>query len=174
LNDRILVKRCLAGDRDAQRQLYETTCQRIYGLLLRMTGNVEDASDLTQATYVKGLQKLDQFDGRSAVTSWFYKIAVNEALQFRRRASIGTTKLRELAPIRSIEAKHPQTDVRLDVEAALMELSPDDRVLLLLRYQEELDYRGIAAVLDCAEGTVASRLNRARDRLREVLQKSYG
>ncbi len=139
-----------------------------------MTGNPDDASDLTQETYVKGFQRLDQFDGRSAVASWLYRIAINEALQFRRRQNVGTAKLRALAPNRPTEAHRPTTDLRLDLGHALAELPPDDQAVLLLRYQEELDYRSISEVLQCAEGTVASRLNRARDRLREILRKSYG
>jgi RNA polymerase sigma-70 factor (ECF subfamily) len=139
-----------------------------------MIGNPDDASDLTQETYVKGLQRLDQFDGRSAVASWFYRIAVNEALQFRRRQRVGTAKLQALAPSRPTEAQRSSTDIRLDLEGALAELPSDDRALLVLRYQEELDYRSIAEVLECAEGTVASRLSRARERLRKILRKSYG
>lgn len=174
MEDRFLIERCLAGEREAQRQLFEQTSVRIYRLLLRMTGNPDDAADLTQETYFKGLQRLDQFDGRSAIASWFYRIAVNEALQFRRRQGVGTVKLQAVAPNQPTEAQRPRTDLELDMESALAELAPDDRALLLLRYQEELDYRGIAEALDCAEGTVASRLNRARDKLRGILRKSYG
>lgn len=173
VDDRSLTERCKAGDWDAQRELFERTSVRVYRLLLRMTGNPDDASDLTQETYVKGLERLDQFDGRSAIASWFYRIAVNEALQFRRRQSVGTVKLQDLAPNRPNEVQRPTTDLRLDLEDALAELPLDDRALLLLRYQEELDYRGIAEVLECAEGTVASRLSRARERLRGILRKSY-
>ncbi len=174
VNDRDLIERCRAGEREAQRQLFEQTSVRVYRLLLRMTGNPDDAADLTQESYVNGLQRLDLFDGRSAVASWFYRIAVNEALQFRRRQSIGTVKLQNLAPNRPNEARQPTTDLRLDLEGALAELPSDDRALLLLRYQEELDYRDIAEVLECAEGTVASRLSRVRERLRKILRKSYG
>lgn len=174
MNDRDLIARCRAGERDAQRQLFEQTSVRVYRLLLRMTGNPEDASDLTQETFVKGLQRLDQFDGRSAVASWFYRIAVNEALQFRRRQKVGTVKLQDLAPTRPNESRKPTTDLRLDLAGALAELPTGDRALLLLRYQEGLDYREIGEVLECAEGTVASRLSRARERLRNILRKSYG
>ncbi|MFQ5493754.1 MAG: RNA polymerase sigma factor [Phycisphaerae bacterium] len=174
MNDRDLIERCRAGERDAQRTLFEQTSVRIYRLLLRMTGNPDDASDLTQETYVKGLQRLDQFDGRSAVASWFYRIAVNEALQFRRRQSVGTAKLQDLAPNRPNEAPRPSTDLRLDLAGAMAELPSEERALLLLKYQEELDYRDIAEVLECAEGTVASRLSRARERLRRILRNSYG
>jgi len=139
-----------------------------------MTGNPDDALDLTQETFVRGLQRLDQFDGRSAIASWFYRIAVNEALQFRRRQSVGMLKLQDIAPSRSNEAPKPATDLRLDLTGALAKLTADDRTLLLLKYQEGLDYRDIAAVLECAVGTVASRLSRARERLRDILRKSYG
>jgi len=174
VNEQDLIDRCRAGERDAQRQLFERTSTRIYRLLLRMTGNPDDASDLTQETYVKGFERLDQFDGRSAVASWFFRIAVNEALQFRRRRSAAVVRVQALASERPAETEAPPTDLRLDLEAALAGLQSDDRALLLLRYQEELDYRQIADVLDCAEGTVGSRLNRARERLREILRKSYG
>ena len=174
MNEKDLIDRCRAGERDAQRELFERTSTRIYRLLRRMTGNPDDAADLTQETYVKGFEGLDRFDGRSAVTSWLYRIAINEALQFRRRKGVAALKLQALALQQPRETQRPRTDVRLDMEEALVELPSDDRALLLLRYQEELDYRDIAEILGCPEGTVASRLNRARDRLRGILRKSYG
>lgn len=174
MDERDLIQRCRAGERDARRCLFEQTSERVYRLLLRMTGNADDAADLTQETYIKGLQALDRFDGRSSIASWLYRIAINEALQFRRRNRTARLKLGNLATARSDATEDSAVDVRLDVTAALMELPPDDQAVLLLKYQEALDYRAIAEVLDCAEGTVASRLNRARDRLREFLRKSYG
>ena len=174
MHDRDLIQRCRSGDAEAKRCLFEQTSDRVYRLLLRMTGNANDAADLTQETYVKGLQGLDRFDGRSTIGSWLYRIAVNEALQLRRRQGTARLKLRNLAANRPDATQNPSVEVRLDVAAALMELPPDDQAVLLLRYQEALDYRAIAEVLDCAEGTVASRLNRARDRLRDSLRKSYG
>lgn len=174
VNENDLIQKCRAGERDAQRELFAQTSGRIYRLLLRMTGNPDDASDLTQETYVKGLGRLDQFDGRCAIASWLYRIALNEALQHRRRKGIERTKLQALALQRTTETHEPTTELRLDLEDALIELPSDDRTVLLLRYQEALDYRGMAEVLECAEGTVASRLNRARERLRAILRKSYG
>lgn len=174
VNDQDLIDRCRAGDREAQRELFEQTSLRIYRLLLRMTGNPDDAEDLTQETYVKGFQRLDQFDGRSAVASWFYRIAVNEAFQFRRRQSRAKSKIKLLAQNGTQGTEGTASDLRLDLEDALANLPANDQAVLLLRYQEQLDYRTIAEVLDCAEGTVASRLNRARERLRGILRKNYG
>jgi len=169
-----LIKRCQAGDRDARRQVFEQTSGRIFGVCLRLTGNTDDAAELAQDTYVRGFERLGQFDGRSSLASWFYRIAINEALQFRRRRKLGKAKLQALAAQRTSQAREPTTDLCLDVEQALRRLSTEDQAVLVLRYQEGLDYRGMAKVLECAVGTVASRLNRARDRLRELLRKSYG
>jgi RNA polymerase sigma-70 factor (ECF subfamily) len=174
LTEQDLIERCLTGERDAQRELFEQTSPRIYRLLLRMTGSPDDAGELTQETFVTGLQRLGQFDGRSGIATWFYRIAINQALHFRRRKGTYRRKLQELAPRRPTEVHEPSVDVRLDLEGALAELSPDERAILLLRYQEQLDYRDIAEALACAEGTVASRLNRARERLRAILRGGYG
>jgi RNA polymerase sigma-70 factor (ECF subfamily) len=168
-----LVDRCQEGDREAWRELYDRTVERVYRLLRRMTGNDHDAFDLAQETYVRALVRIDQFDGRSSVSTWLYRIAVNEALQFMRREK---RTLKHLQTFVEQPAPEPLADpamARIDVNEALESLAPSDRVILLLRYQEGLDYRAMAEVLDCADGTVASRLNRARQRLRELLGRGY-
>lgn len=168
-----LVRRCREGDREAQRELYDRTSERIYRLLLRMTASRDDAFDLAQETYIKAFTRIGQFDGRASVATWVYRIAVNEALQFLRRAGRSQVKLESIAVENGSETDLEQQAVRLDVIDALAAITPDDRAVLLLRYQDELDYRAIADVMGCAMGTVASRLNRARSSLREILRKSY-
>lgn len=164
-----LVARCRRGDREAQRALYEQTSDRIYRLLVRMTRSQETAEDLTQETYLKAFSAIETFDGRSAVHTWLYRIAVNEALQsLRRKRPTG------LDPEFAAHRPDPRDNGhdwmgRIDVEAAIAELDPMDRAVLLLRYQEGLDYQAIAGAAGIPMGTVASRLNRARERLREVL-----
>jgi hypothetical protein len=79
-----LVEACRRGDPDAQRALYDATCDRVYRLLLRMTRNSQDAFDLAQETYLKAFTRIGQFDAAASVTTWLYRIAVNEALQFLR------------------------------------------------------------------------------------------
>ncbi len=169
-----MVEGCRRGNRKAQRDLFELTSERIFRLLHRMTGSRDDAYDLSQVTYLKGFTQIEKFDGRSSVATWLYRIAVNEALQFLRRA--GTIRLnmdRCAKEVDEGDRSHDAIIVQLDVQAALEGVEPADRAILLLRYQDGLDYRTIAEVVECPEGTVASRLSRARDRLREILQKSY-
>ncbi|MFQ5492322.1 MAG: RNA polymerase sigma factor [Phycisphaerae bacterium] len=167
-----LVDRCRKGNRDAQHMLYVQTSERIYQLLVRMTGSRDTAFDLAQETYLRAFAHIAQFDGRSSVATWLYRIAVTQALQFLRRSKRTRGPLSgDLEP--PAESGTPRSDIRLDVNDALARLDPGDRSLLLLRYQQGLDYRVISQVLDCKEGTVASRLNRARERLRKYLGKSY-
>lgn len=169
-----LVEGCRQGHRDAQHALFERTSERIYRTMLRMTGNAEDAFDLTQEAFVKAFSQIAQFNGRAAVTTWLYRIAVNEALQLMRRRGSLRIKLEEAGQARPAVRETPDTDARLDVEAALQALPPMDRSVLVLRYQEGLDYQQIAETLGCSEGTVASRLNRARHRVRSLLGAGYG
>lgn len=169
MNERDLVERCRRGERDAQRELYERTSERIYGLLLKLTHNTEDAFDLTQETYLRAFSRIRQFDGNAAIATWLYRIAVNEGLQFLRDRRTAQRNEDGFGRLHASVCENGRSDVRMDVDAALAALSPDDRAVLLLRYHEGLDYQTISEVAALPSGTVASRLNRARQRLRELL-----
>ncbi len=169
-----LVKRCRNGDRDAQHEFYNQTSDRIYRLCLRMTQSQDVAFDLAQETYLKAFSRIGQFNGESSLASWLYRIAVNEALQFlRRKGPVRLGGNTDLAAQMENESDLQGKAVALDVAEALSRLDPPDRAMLLLRYQEGLDYRAIATVMGCPAGTVASRLHRARQRAREFLAGGY-
>lgn len=162
-----LIEGCRRGDREAQHELYAHTSERIYRLLLTMTRDADAAFDLAQDTYVQAFTRIDQFDGRSTLATWVYRIAVNQALQFLRK---GERAKRRMSKIDRPEAPADDSlSIQMDVSAALADLDPRDRTILILRYQDGLDYRAIADILECAPGTVASGLNRARQRLRDRL-----
>jgi RNA polymerase sigma-70 factor (ECF subfamily) len=172
MDEASVVEGCRKGDRAAQRAFYEHYADRIFALILRMTGQPEDAADLTQETFLRAFQQFTGFDGRSAPGTWLYRIAVNETLQvFRRR----DREQRHLQAFGRAVAERGGGAVRAgpasDVEAALTELGVEHRAVLILKYQTGLDYAAIAEVLDCAPGTVASRLNRARSEMRKLLTR---
>ena len=169
-----MIDGCRRGDREAQRRLYEDTSPKIYRLMLRMTRHPDDAFDLTQETYVRALTQIEQFDARSSLTTWVFRIAVNQALQFLRRRDLGRAKVQDLRERQAGAAGADPRDTRIDVRQALTTLEVDEQAILLLRYHEGLSYQEIADVLECAGGTVASRLNRSRQRLKSRLQESYG
>jgi len=168
-----LLEQCRAGDPQARHEFYTATADRVYRLLLRMTGNADDAFDLAQETYLKAFAAIDRFDGRATFATWLYRIAVNEALQFLRSARQEVARQRDQALDDQLDDATDVVAIRLDMGGALAALSSEDRAILLLRYQEDLDYRAIAEALGCPGGTVASRLNRARERLRAKLAPGY-
>lgn len=171
---RDLVERCRRGDRKAQHEVYAQTSERVYRILLRITGRSEDALDLAQESYFRAFTRIHQFNGESSFFTWLCRIAVNEALQFVRRDVAARANREASASQIRLNCGTEESDTKLDIDAALARLAPKERALLLLRYQEGLDYKAIAEVTDNPPGTVASRLNRARDRLRQFLKKSYG
>jgi len=174
MEDRDLVERCRQGDRQAQHELHAQTSDRIYRLLFRMTRRAEDALDLAQETYFRAFTRIDRFDGRSSFFTWLCRIAVNEALQFLRREGVARAR-REASAIQArSEVSTADAGAKLDLDAALAALPAEERALLLLRYQAGLDYKALAEATNSPAGTVASRLNRARERLRRILKKGDG
>ncbi len=156
-----LIEACGIGDRDAMQQVYERCSDRVYALMVRIVGR-QDADDLTQQVFLQMFRKLDQFSGDSKFETWLYRVATNEALQHLRR--------RKREPVQShiVEATTDDPDhliaseeVKL-IEVALSRLEPELRAVLVLKEHEKLSYREIAESVGIPEGTVGSRLNRAK------------
>lgn len=166
--DEEMIDACRRGDRHAQRQLYLRHCQAVYRLVFRIVGS-QDAEDVTQQVFLRLFQSIGTFAGQSRFSTWLYRLAVNEALQFLRRQR-SRPKLPLLSePVDNAPSRSSRIDDREMLEHALSTLDPQLRAIFLLREVEELSYYDIALALDIAEGTVASRLNRARRLLRESL-----
>ena len=163
-----LVASCQAGSRDAQRQLYERCEQRVYRLLVRMVGRSE-AADLLQQVFLQVLREINRFDGRSRFETWLYRVTINEALQHLRRQK----RWRWTSLVSDLVDHEPNHERHLDykdlLEQALARLEPDLRSLYLLREVEKQSYAEIAEATHIPEGTVASRLNRARQLLKQYL-----
>jgi len=168
VSEKELVDRCRQKDREAQRELYAQNADRVYRLLLRMTGNADDAFELSQDAFIRVFSTLDGFDARASLGTWVYQIALNEGRQFLRRKKLQQVKLTEMNPSAATPGDHT-ADIRLDIAAALQHLPEAERTLLVLRYFERLSYDEIAERVGWPTGTVASGLNRARKLLREQL-----
>jgi RNA polymerase sigma-70 factor (ECF subfamily) len=131
----------------------------------------QDAADVTQQVFLQVFRKLEQFGGRASFETWLYRLATNECLQHLRRSRRRTApRLREDAP--DVSPGHvASVDTREALETALGRLEPELRSIFLLREVERLPYEQIARALDIPEGTVGSRLNRARRELRDHLRE---
>ena len=163
-----LVFECQAGDRVAQRRLYEVFHKQIYRVMFRLVG-AEIAADLTQQVFLQAFRKIGQYSGRGRFDRWLYRLAVNEAYQHlrRKRRDRHTTLVYE--PVDASAGGDRRTEQRELMEYALARLDPELRSIFLLREVEEHSYRELAETLDIPEGTVGSRLNRARRELRDHL-----
>ncbi len=159
--DARLLARCLKNDRQAQRQLYEITHHAVYRLMVRMVG-LQEASDLTQQVYLKLFSKLHQFAGNSKFETWLYRLASNEALQYLRKNSRKKTTTLIEDPVNQQQPVTERDEQRELLGVALERIEPELRSIFLLREVEEMSYREIAKIIDVPEGTVGSRLNRAR------------
>lgn len=175
-----LVRATQRGDRQAFRALYEQYRQRVFRTAYRLLGRREQAEDVTQEVFVTLFHRLDSFDHRSAFTTWLYRITVNACYDVMRkqerrakyRADDVDLHTVENLPLGSARADEDarQREVQHYVERALGRLGQELRTTFVLREMEGLPYEEIARVLDVSQGTVASRLARARQQLAEVLR----
>jgi RNA polymerase sigma-70 factor (ECF subfamily) len=168
LLDPQLVTACQQGDPHAQRTVFEESQARVYRLMVRMVGK-EDAADLTQQVYLRVFRSIDKFTGASRLSTWIYRIAVNEALQHLRRKSRHSTVALDHDPIDHAHFHEETSELAEVLISAMAELDPELRAAFVLREVDELSYDTIAEILDIPMGTVGSRLNRARRVLRHRL-----
>lgn len=169
-DDGDLVQQAMAGNPDAF-GLLVTRYQRVmYTVALRMVGNAEDARDITQDAFVKAYRQLAAFDPHYRFFSWLYRIQLNECFNaLRARRPIDS-----IGPGVAAAGATPfdatlQTERRGQVAAALQQLTPEYRAVVVLRHFAGQSYEEIAAALDIPEKTVKSRLYSARQRLGELL-----
>ena len=174
---------------EAYRRLFDLYQDRVYTICLRVTGNGEDAMDAAQETMLTLVRRIGDFAFRSRFSSWVYRIAVNAAIDVRRRrtdaerggvrTTVGTKEAElgmEATPA-DAETTDPflaaaRSEDREMVKEALTRLNPRFSALLVLRYVQGLSYEEIAEVQEVSLGTVKSRLNRAHRALRELLDHS--
>jgi len=163
-----VLQGCCAGDREAQRRLYELRHAQVYRLVLRMVGQ-EDAQDLVQQVFLQLFRKIGQFAGHAKFDTWLYRLATNEALQYLRKRKRWTFETLAVDPASSQVSTADRNEQSELLEVALGRLEPDLRAVFILKELEKLSYRDIAASVGIPEGTVGSRLNRARRELQKHL-----
>ena len=169
------------GFQGAFRGLYDLYKDRVYNVCFRITGNATDALDASQETFGILFRKIRDFRFQSKFSSWVYRIAVNAAIDLKRR-SLGRPRDASLEAltgehegVRRVEfldesseqppAAASRSELEDEIQAAITRLSPKMRAITVLRYTEGLSYDEIAAALSISLGTVKSRLSRAHSAL---------
>jgi len=180
----ISVEALKTGDREAFAKLVETTSAQIYRMALRILGNEQDAEDVLQETYIKAFHSLSDFEGRSSLTTWLYRIAVNEALMLVRKRKPQQISVDDDTPF-DAEAESEGMEIadfcclpegellssesRHFLDQAVLALPENLRVVFVMRDQEGLSIQETAEALGLSKNNVKTRLLRARLRLRQEL-----
>lgn len=174
-----LIKRLRKGDSSAFHQLVDRFGRRLYGLAFSLLGNAQDAEDVVQETLSGAYRGIGSFRENAALWTWLVRILVRQAARSRRSLSARSQRLRIGSPIDELERDGQlkpdagsfakTSDARIDVSAAIMKLSEDQREMIVLREYEQMSYEEISQVLGIPLGTVESRLYRTRLELRRLL-----
>jgi RNA polymerase sigma-70 factor (ECF subfamily) len=165
-------------DRQAQERFIQENLRRIFLQIYRIVGNVDDAQDLTQETFIKALQRQEQIKDLDKVAHWLSRIASNTAIDFlRRHGRVNFSDIDEIAEPLRAEASHNPEHLLLRAEQSeyledgLRLLSARERSALLLRDVEGLPAEEVARELNCSKATVRSHIANARIKFRRYLER---
>jgi RNA polymerase sigma-70 factor, ECF subfamily len=185
-DEHLLVTAAKRGDQSAFEELVNRYEKKIFRLTMNITRNTEDAEDAMQDAFMKAYSHLNTFEEGSRFYTWLVRIAANEALMRLRKRRPNQFSLDE--PIEgeeeaiprdiqdwgpSPEQRYAQSEMREILNGAIDQLSPDFRVVFVLRDIEDLSTEETASTLGISEAAVKSRLLRARLRLRQKLDRYF-
>ena len=171
VDDSELIAGARAGDRMAARRLYDRHAPRVYRLIYRSVGDEELAREYTQDTFVKAFQRLEQYRGESAFSTWLHSVAMSMLFTGLRRLRRVRAREFELAAAESLPSQENEGDPHLRdrLQAELERLPQRLRMPVVLHDVEGFTHREISEMLAIPEGTSKARLAEARARLREAL-----
>lgn len=168
-----IVSRLRRGDKGAFDEVYDRYRPKIFGFVLRMTGQQELAEDLTQDVFLKLATHAGRLTEDSRVDSWLFTVARNAVYSHRRRRSLDLESLLEIASrVHNGRCDVRRTEARSEaqaLQAALLRLPIKDREALLLVGAEQLTYAEASSIMDISEVSLRKRVSRARTRLTEML-----
>ena len=169
-----IVAKVLKGDRQEYALLVEEYKSPIYNLAYRMTGNSEDAADLTQEVFIRAYQYLWRYDPRRKFFTWLYTLSLNliknhlrKNRHFKSSAEVNASSLTD---------KNPSPEEGLiedqEISAYILQLEDELRVLLIMKYQQELSFEDIARITGKSLSAVKMRIYRGLERLKDMMLKS--
>jgi len=175
--EQLVLEKAKAGDRKAFGELVRLHHRRVWKVALHLLGSASEADDVVQETFLRAFRAIDRFDGKSEVSTWLYRIAVNlslNALRSRKRTAAIDIGDPRLGGALASDKKDPSADAEarqgnMRLLESLEKLSLTLRTTVVLVAFEGLSHREAGEVLGCAEGTVAWRMHEARRLLKERL-----
>lgn len=185
-HDYILVKKAIKGDQKSYAELMDRYRDSIYFMLLKMVNNKSDAEDLTIEAFGKAFKNIDQYTPNYAFSTWLFKIATNNTIDFIRRKKENNISLdqtskegEEVNTNIHIKAEGPDPEENLineqkicQIRSVVNKLKPNYQELIELRYFKEYSYDEIADELNLPLGTIKAQLFRARELLFQIINKT--
>ncbi len=184
-NDSAIVSKALKGDQDAYSLLLTKYRGAIYSLVFKMIKNKEEAEDLVQETFIKAFSALASFNDEYAFSTWLFKIASNNCIDFLRKKRLkmlsidkpvqskdGAMPKEYPDPIRNPEMQLIETEKSSIIDVAIDNLPKKYRIAIIMRHKEEKSYEEIAEALNIPLGTVKARIFRAREKLKKYLKEN--
>lgn len=180
LSDWELVQKCQEGEGEAFQELVARYHRKVFLVVVGILNHREDAMEVAQETFFRAYKNIKGFKGGSAFYTWLYRIAVNLSIDFQRRQKRSATEYRETMDDLTDKGEGTElaNDPYVDLQskelgerllAAINELTPDHKAVIVMRAVEGLSYKDMGRILGCSEGTVMSRLHYARKKLQEKL-----
>lgn len=185
-NERLLLERARSGDIEAFELLVEGYQKKVFNIALRMLGNHDDAYDLAQEVFIRIYKSIKNFKEQSTFSTWIYRITTNVCLdELRKRKNKNNivsldeeVKLDDSEVKRQVEDDRPlpeaiveKAELKEIVTDAIKKLKDEHKIAIVLRDIQGFSYEEIARIIKCPEGTVKSRINRARQALKEILEE---
>ena len=172
--DKLLILRAQKGDSDAFETLYQQHLKRVYNIAWRMMGNDADAQDVAQEVMLKAWRALPGFKLDSSLSTWLYRIAMNacsDELRKRKNKTISVDVLAETGREPGDDGFEQSAADSQNLAWAIDQLNEEYRAAVVLRDVQGYSYEEIAQILGCPIGTVRSRINRAREHLRALIDR---
>ncbi len=175
INETEIIQRAKDGDQGAMATLIENNQKNIFALAYRMTGNRDDALDITQDTFIKAMRSIRKFRGDSKFSTWLYTIASNLSKDhIRKLGRIDVVSLEEdwlkagnVSPFEETYEKERQELVKRGIAA----LPPQMRAAFVLRFEDNLPISEIAKVLDKSEGTIKAQIHTAVEKIKALIEE---
>ena len=171
-NEKELLIKAKIGDERSFEMLMQANYQKIYNLAFRLLGNREDAYELTQDTFIRGWRSIKKFRGESSFYTYLYRICLNQGLSFlkKRKKVIPRKEAVVLSGKDPIE-NYREEILKKEIEDALSRLSPQEKVVFIMRQYEGVKIKEIAQFLNLKEGTVKSTYFHAVEKMRNFLKR---
>lgn len=174
LNEKYILEQAKRGDKNAFENIVREYERFVYIFAYRNCNNRQDAMDISQEVFIKFFKSLQNFNGKSSLSTWLFRITVNTCIDFFRKKKLHTVSFEDVREDINSDASQPEeaaedNEISEQIQKALLLLSDEHRRIIVLRDVSGLDYTQISEILSVPQGTVKSRLFRARENLRKLL-----